>query len=126
MGRGTYDLGLAEGITSPYGHLSQYVFSSSLGESPDPAITVVSGDALAKVRELKAQHGKGIWLCGGGVLAHQLLPEIDELVVKVNPVIAGDGLPLFAGGGFTPQQWRVAGSKVFGSGVIVTTYTRPQ
>ena len=55
-----------------------------------------------------------------------MLPEIDELVVKVNPVIAGDGLPLFAGGGFTPQQWRVAGSKVFGSGVIVTTYTRPQ
>ena len=123
MGRATYALGLDEGVTSPYTHLRQYVFSRSLGESPDPAVTVVAGDALAKVRELKAEPGEGIWLCGGGVLAHQVLPEIDELVVKVNPVIAGEGLPLFAGG-FTPQQWRLTDSHVFTSGVAVLSYTR--
>ncbi len=37
-----------------------------------------------------------MWLCGGSTLAGELQAEIDELVVKINPVVAGDGLPLFA------------------------------
>lgn len=123
MGRATYEVGLKEGFTSPYGHLRQFVFSASLGESPDPAVTVVSGDALAKVRELKQEPGKAIWLCGGGVLAQQLMPEIDELVIKLNPVTAGAGLPLFAGE-FGPRAWRLTAPRVFESGVVLLTYVR--
>ncbi|MCG6499336.1 dihydrofolate reductase family protein [Kitasatospora sp. A2-31] len=61
----------ALGVTA-YPHLRHYVFSRSLTGSPDAAAEVVSTDPLAKVRELKAHDGKGIWLVGGGELAGAL------------------------------------------------------
>jgi dihydrofolate reductase len=123
MGRATYEPALKIGATSPYAHLRQYVVSRSLVESPDPAVEIVSDDPLAKVRELKAEDGKGIWLCGGGKLAGVLRPEIDELILKLHPVIAGDGVPLFDGG-FTSQHFTLADTKIFTSGVMHLTYVR--
>jgi dihydrofolate reductase len=122
MGRGTYQPALDEGVASPYAHLRQYVVSRSLTEVADPAVTLVPGDPLALVRQLKAEEGGlDIWLCGGSELAGQLLPEIDELVVKSYPVIAGGGLPMFSGGfgprGFTPED-----VLPFGHGGTITTY----
>lgn len=97
MGRRTYEVGLKIGVTSPYPHLEQYVFSRSLAASPDPQVQLVSGDPLATVRDLKRQPGRDIWLCGGAELATALFPEIDELILKSNPVLLGTGLPLFSG-----------------------------
>jgi len=97
MGRATYAVGLDLGITSPYPHLRQVVVSTTLAEAPDPAVELVREDVAARVRELKAQDGLDVWLCGGGRLAATLADEIDELVLKVNPVVIGDGIPLFAG-----------------------------
>ncbi|WP_020669497.1 dihydrofolate reductase family protein [Amycolatopsis nigrescens] len=127
MGRGTYEFGLRDGRPSPYAHLRQYVFSSTLNETDLPAdagIELVTGDPVAKVRELKRSAGGGIWLCGGGGLAGALREEIDELVVKIHPVVAGAGIPMF-GGGFRPERYTVTDSRVFDSGVAVLTYTRP-
>ena len=60
MGQGTYDPALRLGITSPYPHLRQYVFSRSLAPSTDPAVTVVSGDPVPVVQRLKAEgHQQG-------------------------------------------------------------------
>jgi dihydrofolate reductase len=123
MGRVTYEPGLKLGVTSPYAHLRQYVVSRSITESPDPAVEIVSEDPLAKVRELKAEDGMDIWLCGGGKLAGVLRPEIDGLVLKLHPVIAGDGIPLFAGG-FTSQHFTLSDTKIFTSGVMHLTYVR--
>ncbi|HEV7973855.1 dihydrofolate reductase family protein [Amycolatopsis sp.] len=123
MGRVTYEPGLKLGVTSPYAHLRQYVVSRSITESPDPAVEIISEDPLAKVRELKAEDGKDIWLCGGGKLAGVLRPEIDELILKLNPVIAGDGVPLFAGG-FESQHFTLSDTKIFTSGVMHLTYVR--
>ncbi|MDV6375921.1 dihydrofolate reductase family protein [Deinococcus arenicola] len=96
MGRKTYDPALQLGISSPYAHLRQYVFSRHLPPSEDPAVTVVSDSPVALVQSLKAeQTGCDIWLCGGGELAGQVLPEIDEVILKLNPVVIGAGLPLF-------------------------------
>jgi dihydrofolate reductase len=119
QGRHTYQLGLDAGVTSPYGHLRQYVASRSL-TSPDPAVTVVA-DPLAAVRALKAEEGLGIYLAGGGELAGLLLPEIDEIVVKVYPVVAGAGVPLL-GGGFRPRPLRLRDSRVLDCGTAVLRY----
>ncbi|QLE73169.1 dihydrofolate reductase [Streptomyces rectiverticillatus] len=123
MGRGTYAPGQAEGLTSPYAHLRQIVFSSSLTTSPDPAVEVTTEDPVELVRRLKQEDGLGIWLCGGGDLAGRLLPEIDELIVKQCPVVAGSGVPLFRAG-FSPCTFRLTDSRVFERGNVVLTYAR--
>ncbi|MEU8915608.1 dihydrofolate reductase family protein [Streptomyces nigrescens] len=123
MGRGTYDPGLAMGLTSPYAHLRQIVFSGSLATGPDPAVEVTDEDPLTLVRKLKQEDGLGIWLCGGADLAGQLLPEIDELIVKQYPIVAGTGIPLFRAG-FSPYTFRLADSRVFEGGNVVLTYAK--
>ncbi|WP_109508161.1 dihydrofolate reductase family protein [Nocardioides speluncae] len=105
MGRATYDLAYREGITSPYAHLKQYVVSSRLPEDVDPAVTVVREDPAAVVRALKEEDGLDIYLAGGGKLASHLIDEVDELIVKRYPVIAGAGTPMF-GDTFSPTQFR--------------------
>ena len=107
MGLGTYQPALDIGVTSPYAHLRQYVASTSLAEIADPDVTLVR-DPIGAVRELKAEgDGKDIWLCGGGRLAGTLLPEINEMIIKSYPVVAGAGIPAFAGG-FDPTLFAAA------------------
>lgn len=122
MGRATYDPALQEGITSPYSHLKQYVVSRSLTSSPDPDVSITS-DPIATVRELKQEHGAGIWLAGGARLAGTLLPEIDELIVKIYPIAIGSGLPLL-GADFTPTQLTLTASTLLDSGTAIMRYTK--
>lgn len=99
--------------------------SGTLASDTDPAVTVVPGDPLALVRELKREEGAGldVWLCGGGKLAGTLLPEIDELVIKNYPVVAGAGVPAFDGA-FDPTVFDVAERTAFPNGVTLTRLTR--
>nr|MDT0527078.1 dihydrofolate reductase family protein [Streptomyces sp. DSM 41633] len=122
-GLGSYRPGLDAGFTSPYAHLRQYVISSTLAPGTDPAVTVVGKDPLALVRELKREEGQDIWLCGGGLLAGALLPEIDELIIKSYPVVAGAGIPVF-NGEFSPTLFRVAERTSFANDVTLTRFTR--
>ena len=122
MGLGTYRPAYDHGITQPYAHLRQVVVSSTL-TSPDPAVEVVASDPVARVRELKAEPGQDIWLCGGGVLAGALLPEIDEIVLKRYPVVAGRGRPMIDGG-FSPTAFRPTDSISFDNGALVTWLER--
>ena len=124
MGRKTYSVALGEGITNPYPTLDQYVFSRTMKTSPDPAVKLVSEDALEVVTKLKRESGRAIWLCGGSNLATTLLAAdlIDELVVKLNPVVFGIGIPLF-GSGVHVKTLKCSESKVYDSGHAVLHYT---
>ena len=124
MGRASYQPGLDLGMTSPYAHLRQYVFSTTITESPDPDVEIVSGDPIEKVRELKREDGLGIWLCGGGGLAETLWPEIDRLVVKVNPVVIGAGVKLFDGADFAVRRLKLTDHQIYQSGIAVLTYSK--
>lgn len=124
MGLGSYRPGLDSGVPSPYAHLRQYVVSSTLSPDIDPAVTVVPGDPLGLVRDLKNEDGDlDIWLCGGGRLAGTLLPEIDELMIKTYPVIAGSGIAV-VDGAFDPTVFDVAERTAFPNGVTFTHLTR--
>ena len=98
MGRKTYDVALQQGITDPYPNLKGFVYSKTLTSDPDPNVTLVKGDVREHVIAMKKEAGKPIWLCGGGDLAGQLLDAqlIDQVIIKLNPIILGGGIPLFA------------------------------
>ena len=122
MGRGTYDPALKEGVTSPYGHLRQYVFSRSI-TSTDPAVTVVADDPREFVRGLKREDGLDLWLCGGGDLAGVLWPEVDEVIVKLNPLTCGEGIPL-ARRGFDPTLLTLRQARPTQDGVVLLHYAK--
>lgn len=69
MGRRTYEIGLKDGVTSPYSHMKQYLFSQSMRQSPDTNVELVADNAIEFVKALKGEPAKGICLCGGGALA---------------------------------------------------------
>ena len=123
MGRKTYDVGLREGKTNPYPTLRSYVFSRAMKASPDPNVTLISQDAVEVVRGLRSEAGKDIWLCGGADLATTFFRAslIDELVLKVNPVLFGAGIPLFAGA-IQQSALQLVDSKVYGNGVVLLRY----
>ncbi|MGA5201951.1 dihydrofolate reductase family protein [Streptomyces variegatus] len=124
QGRGSYDLALKEGITSPYAHLREYVASTTLTESPDPNVEIIADDLVGKVRELKTEEGEfGIYLCGGSKVAGELLDEIDELVIKTYPLVYGSGMPMFAAG-FALSEFTLESARPFGNGALVSTYSR--
>ncbi|WP_280235035.1 dihydrofolate reductase family protein [Nocardia cyriacigeorgica] len=118
MGRSTYEVG----VRNPFPPMKQYVISSTL-EGADPAVEVVSGDPGALVRELKRADGLDIWLCGGATLAGALLDEIDELIIKSYPVVAGSGIAAFTDA-FNPTLFVPTERKNFDSGNQVTWYSR--
>lgn len=123
MGRATWAAGVPYRITNPYPQMRQVVFSRTLRESPDPAIQLVGGDPLAAVEAMKREPRRGIWLCGGGVLAAALFPAIDELFLKVHPGVLGAGIPLFAGA-VDATRFALAGSTRCESGVLFNRYLR--
>ena len=121
MGRATYAPALSVGITSPYAPLRQLVVSSTLDDPPDAEVEIVRDDPVAVVRALKAEPGRDLLLVGGARLAGTLLAEIDELVVKLYPVVAGAGVPLFAAP-FTPTALALTSSQVLERGTVVLSY----
>ncbi len=123
MGRKTYEVGFKAGITNPYPHLQQYLFSKSLKISPDENVTLVLDDAAQFVEQLKELPGRGIWLCGGATLASTLFSAglIDRLILKVNPFLMGEGIPLFSG--VIPQTaLTLTDQKIYDNGVVILHY----
>lgn len=123
MGRGTYEPARKAGISSPYAHMRQHVLSTTLGSIDDPTVELVESDPAGLIKRLKQEDGKDIWLAGGGKLAAQVMDEIDELVIKSYPVIAGEGVRALAGN-FNPTAFRPTRRQEFDNGTQVTWLTR--
>ncbi|MDJ0593738.1 MAG: dihydrofolate reductase family protein [Pleurocapsa sp. MO_226.B13] len=123
MGRKTYEVGLKDGVTSPYSHMKQYLFSRSIRESPDANVELVSENAVELVTDLKSGSGKGIWLCGGANLATTLFTNhlIDRLILKVNPFLMGSGIPLFSGE-IQQTALELTDRKIYNNGVLLLDY----
>ncbi|MFD5709823.1 dihydrofolate reductase family protein [Streptomyces pharetrae] len=124
QGRGSYDLALKEGITSPYAHLREYVASRTLTESPDPNVEIVADDLVGRVRALKAEDSPlGIYLCGGAQIAGELIDEVDEIVIKTYPLVYGSGMPMF-GSGLAATEFALESVRGLNNGMVVRTYSR--
>ena len=89
--------------------------------SPDQNVELVSENAVALVRELKQETGKDIWLCGGSDLAATVFSEIDEMIVKLNPVVIGAGIPLFSGA-IGPTNLELIDRKIYSNSFLLLHY----
>ncbi|AGA58960.1 Riboflavin biosynthesis protein RibD C-terminal domain protein, Dihydrofolate reductase [Thermobacillus xylanilyticus] len=133
MGSRTYAYGFRYGLKpgEPSGiaqavhpDLKHYIFSRGLDFESNEKVELVREDAAAFTRRLKNE-GKyqNLWLCGGGLLAGELLRHqlIDTLILKINPVLLGDGIPLF---GPVKQKLnlKLLSSKTYDSGVVLSSY----
>ena len=84
---------------------------------------VIDGDVEAAIRDLKAQAGRELQLHGSGELLRWLLERdlVDELNLRIYPVLVGDGMRLFPEEGQT-HSLELVGSRSTKSGVMLQTY----
>lgn len=123
MGRRTYEVGLAQGVTNPYPRMKSWVFSRTMRESPHENVRIISGHAVEFVADLKNKPGRDIYLCGGSELAATLLEAdlVDRVEVKLNPLLIGAGIPLFARVA-QPLPLEIVRHRVYSSGVALLSY----
>jgi dihydrofolate reductase len=97
IGRKSYEMAQSmEGGTDWMPKMKEYVFSNTLTTVKEGA-EVVSGDIVSRVKQIKADKGKDIWLFGGASLTSALMQHhlVDELWLSIHPILLGQGKPLF-------------------------------
>ena len=103
--------------------LPKYVPSTTLKDPKWQNTHVIAGDVEATIRELKATPGRELQVHGSGELLRWLLERdlVDELNLRIYPVIVGDGKRLFPEHGQTHDLVLVE-SRAMQSGVMIQTY----
>ena len=103
--------------------LPKHVPSTTLEDPTWQNTHVIEGDVEAAVRELKAKPGRELQLHGSGVLLRWLLERdlVDELNLRLYPVVVGDGLRLFPEQGPT-HNLELVESISLSTGVMIQTY----
>src|SRR5436853_5757052 len=101
----------------------KYVASTTLTDRRWTNTTILSSDVVTAVRELKAKPGRELQVHGSGALLRWLLERdlVDELNLRLYPVVVGDGLRLFPEHGQTHDLTLVE-SRSTPSGVTLQTY----
>lgn len=131
MGKNTYEY-FAPAWSSPsdpyverINEMRKYVFSSTLTAADWNNTTIIPGDPVAAVRELKEQGDKHLVIYGYGRLAQTLLEHglVDRLNFIINPVMVGAGTTLFRPGKRT--SLRLVSVTERGNGVVVLSYAPP-
>lgn len=106
-----------------YKAVSKVVLSKSMRTAPANT-QIISEDVAGEVLKLKQAAGKEIVIFGSPGAAHSLMSAglIDDYWLFVNPVLIGQGIPLFKDIRERMALTLVA-SKTFSSGVVCLHYT---
>jgi dihydrofolate reductase len=131
LGRVTYE-GFAAAWPSREGEFAdkfngmpKYVVSSTLDRADWNNSTVLKGDVVEKVSELRREQDGNIVVHGSGRLVQTLLEHdlVDELRLMIFPIVLGSGRRLF---GETSEKKRLqlVESRTVGDGVAILIYRR--
>lgn len=103
----------------------KYVVSRTLAKADWENSTLITGDAVKEIMELKKQDGPEIQVHGSGNLIQNLLKNdlIDEFRVWTFPLTIGDGKRLF-GEGTIPVGLKLLDFKISTTGVSIAIYAR--
>jgi dihydrofolate reductase len=84
---------------------------------------LISGDIVQELKGLKSDNGPNLRVWGSSNLVHTLLKHdlVDELWLKIFPVVLGSGKRIFTEGAI-PSAFNLVDSRVSPLGVIVANY----
>jgi dihydrofolate reductase len=81
-----------------YNHVHKIVLSHTLQGTGLTNTTIISENLADSIQEIRQQEGKDILLFGSPTATHSLMEQnlLDGYWLFVNPIILGQGIPLFA------------------------------
>jgi dihydrofolate reductase len=108
-----------------YNKVSKVVLSKTIQETGLHNTKVIGDQLSENINKLKQQDGKNILIFGSPGASQSLLNQglIDEFWLFVNPVILGQGMPLFKNITGTTKL-KLVESKTFACGVIAIHYEK--
>jgi dihydrofolate reductase len=132
LGRKTYEIFAAhwpyvtdpnDPIAGPFNRVTKYVASRGKPKLTWQNSQLLGTDVVASLKTLKRADGPDLLVQGSGDLLQTLWKNglVDEFSVLTFPVVLGKGKRLF-GDGTTPAGLRLAKSRSFPTGVIVSSY----
>ena len=130
LGRVTYQIWAAFWPTAPpdafaarINALPKYVVSTTLREVVWNNSSLINGDAMAEISELKQRPGGDILVSGSADLVNSLttFDLVDEYRLRVYPVVLGSGKRLFRDETDTTHL-QLVGTRAFESGVVLLRY----
>jgi dihydrofolate reductase len=112
------------GIAKQFSEVKKYVVSRSGEVDTGWAGTVLLRD-IADIRRLKQEDGPNLVTQGSTELVHALLANdlVDQISIYTVPVVLGGGKKLFVDGS-APHAFKLTGSRVSSSGVLIGHYER--
>ena len=101
----------------------KYVASTTLTDPQWADTTVLSGDVVAAIAELKAKSGGELQVHGSGTLVRWLFENelVDEITLLIYPVVIGQGTRLFPDTG-PDRALELVDSRATASGVTIQVY----
>ena len=112
-------------IADKFNSAKKYVASTTLEKLDWNNSTLLEGDTVQEIKNLKQQNGPELQVHGSGNLIQTLLKHdlVDEFRLKIFPITFGTGKRLFSDGTI-PAGFKLVDSKTSTTGVIVATYER--
>jgi dihydrofolate reductase len=131
LGRKTYDIWKnywpkqENFIGEVFNKATKYVVSAKGTDIPWDKSVLITGDVVAKLKDLKKGNGLVLHVWGSTVLIQTLLKNdlVDELRLRIFPVTLGSGKRLW-GEGTIPAAFELIDSRTLSTGVILANYKR--
>lgn len=107
-----------------YNQVAKIVLSRTMQRTYKPDVKILSSNVAEEIIRRKQERGKNIVIFGSPAASHSLmqLHLIDEFWLLVNPVVLGEGIPLFSDIG-EKVKLKLLTSKIFSSGVVGLHYS---
>ncbi|WP_436484212.1 dihydrofolate reductase family protein [Chitinophaga sp. ARDCPP14] len=130
LGRRTYEIFAAywpfiqdHSIADKFNSIHKYAVSGKPMDLSWENSTLITGDVVAGLRQLKQQEGPDLLVHGSSKLVQTLLANglVDTLTVWTLPLTIGEGKRLFREG-TQPVDWKLMDVKSSPKGVIIASY----
>lgn len=108
-------------VAEMMGDYLKIIFSTNLKNTNWKNTRLVNNNAVLEVEKLKKETGKDLFIFGSAEISDLLIEHhlIDEFRLMINPVIIGNGKPLFKNRHIDLQLIK---AKVFGNGNVLLCY----